>query len=94
VERDELGDSESVSGITYDTYTDYYSTYPYPYAQGSDVYGGGNENAPATTLLLGRGPVILRAGADGQPQETYVNYVPVISSGCPFCGTKNWRGDY
>lgn len=21
-------------------------------------------------------------------------YEPVVGSGCPFCGTKNWRGDY
>jgi len=21
-------------------------------------------------------------------------YIPVVSSGCPMCGTLNWRGDY
>lgn len=23
-----------------------------------------------------------------------VRYKPVVESGCPFCGSPNWRGDY
>ena len=25
---------------------------------------------------------------------TTVRYIPDVNSGCPFCGTMNWRGDY
>lgn len=42
-------------------------------------------------------------GAHGDDQTTCearggtwssTRYKPVVNSGCPFCGTLNWRGDY
>ena len=44
---------------------------------------------------LSTGHVAVRLGADGSTAKTVVhNHISDISGGCPFCGTKNWRGDY
>ena len=38
--------------------------------------------------------VLLENGVDGEPKTVRLNWTPDVTSGCPFCGTKNWRGDY
>lgn len=35
-----------------------------------------------------------RLGSDGNPKAAVHNHVAVVSGGCPFCGTLNWRGDF
>lgn len=93
VERDELGDRESTDGISYSIYDQKYST------DGSDTFGssihGDNDNIALLSMsVLGKGHICLENGADGEPKEIYQNWKPEIDSGCPLCGTKNWRGDY
>lgn len=71
VDRDALGDAQSVSHITLD---------PYDLL---DEYGNSVADTGGTkhTIFEGEG-------------YTTVRYVPVVESGCPFCGTLNWKGDY
>lgn len=56
-----------------------------------------NNDTPEDGLnfaILGMTHICLRIGADSNPQQIYRNYMPVINSGCPMCGSLNWRGDY
>ena len=36
----------------------------------------------------------LETDSDGNPKELWEYYKPVITGGCPMCGSMNWRGDY
>jgi len=38
--------------------------------------------------------VVLENGADGLPKSILHSHKVEVDSGCPFCGTLNWRGDY
>ena len=34
----------------------------------------------------------MACGSDGQPKVVYHAFEPVVHSGCPSCGTTNWKG--
>lgn len=70
-DRDALGDAQSVSDISYESY-DLLDEY------GDSVADTGGCKH---TIFEGEG-------------YTTVRYIPVVNSGCPMCGTLNWRGDY
>jgi len=91
VERDELGGRDSVGGISFEIYEERSSTiYPDGVEHGTDIDG-----FPLSKIsVLGKGHISLKVGMDGLPQGVDKVWVPVITGGCPFCGTKNWRGDY
>ena len=87
VGRDELGDSDSSAG---DEHTDYHqthhcSTYDLPDAASRYATLGGD---------TGHYQVAQLKGIDGNPVTIRHDFTSDISSGCPFCGTKNYRGDY
>jgi len=71
VDRDALGDSQSIAQITNKSY-DLLDEF------GDSVADTGGCKH---TIFEGEG-------------YTTNRYVPVVESGCPFCGTKNYRGDY
>ena len=71
VDRDALGDAQSVSDITMTSY-DLLDEY------GDSVADTGGCKH---TIFEGEG-------------YTTNRYIPTVESGCPFCGTKNYRGDF
>lgn len=83
VERDELGGSESGSGVAH---TD------------ALELSGESDGIPLSIALggdIGHYHVAIELESDQDtPKTTYHNFISDISSGCPFCGSKNWRGDY
>lgn len=38
--------------------------------------------------------VLMEKGADGEAKDVAHSFKVEVSTGCPFCGTLNWRGDY
>lgn len=78
IDRDALGDGESLSGEGYADAT----AFTDPSIDNMGVLGG--EDAV----------ISLELGADGQPKEILHHLQSVISSGCPFCGSLNWLGKY
>lgn len=83
-ERDALGDSDSNSGVAH---TDAMDLAVDNYSEGiNKSVLGGDINCFEVGMEL---------GADGStPKEVVHNHKCNIDSGCPFCGSKNWRGDY
>lgn len=84
VERDALGGADSGSGVGHVDALE-----PSGEADGQvrlkSCLGG----------MLEHYHVAQKLGPDGEtPYQVYHNYKANISSGCPFCGSKNWRGDY
>jgi len=82
VDRDALGDNETRSG---DGQTDYH-TPSYGSSDMSDEVNG--------LAALEDYTVALALGVDGNPQGIRHNIMSDVSSGCPMCGSRNWRGDY
>ena len=84
-DRDSLGGPDSRDGITYEDF-------PVP------TYGTGGATSYSGVARLGGsiGPstVALELDAAGDAKEPDHEIKPVVSGGCPFCGSKNWRGDY
>jgi hypothetical protein len=96
VERDALGDSESLSGVSYEIYEQKYSTdgSPAPFI-GAAIHGEALDGeALIRKCCLYTGHVLLENGPDGTAKGIYRNWSPLVSAGCPFCGSRNWRGDY
>jgi len=96
-DRDALGDSDSRSGVTQ---IDYVKEYP-----SASGIGGGTEGwsadgqVPLQLLTVSGGAmgrmVTLENEDDGTPKAlNHHVFKPKVDSGCPFCGSKNWRGDY
>jgi len=101
VERDELGDSESKSGVSHEIYEALYSGGPKKGSNSADYYEtdamihGDNSGVALLVVASARsGHVLLENDADGEPKTVRLNWTPKVVSGCPFCGTLNWRGDY
>jgi hypothetical protein len=102
VDRDELGGPESKDGVSYEIYDANLSVDNQdssnditPAYYGADEHGANDDVYALTPMLLLRtGHVIMENDAAGDPKNVRVNYQPDISTGCPFCGTLNWRGDY
>lgn len=80
VGRDELGDAESVAGTSHSDYST-----PSDYDTDNRIIIGG----PTDSFH-----VLLKLDAAGDPEIIYHDFESVITGGCPFCGTRNWRGDY
>ena len=100
VERDELGDSESRSGASSEIYAAQYSSDNINETDGSTrqvgtpIYGTSNGVPLLVIASLRTGHVVLENGADSSPKGIRLNWQPKITGGCPFCGSKNYRGDY
>jgi hypothetical protein len=101
VERDELGDDASRDGISYEVYEALYSGGPKKDTNDyletdAAIHGYNGANVvPLLAMASARsGHVLLQNNADGTPKTVRINWTPKVNSGCPFCGTLNWRGDY
>lgn len=42
----------------------------------------------------GKSVAVLEVGSNGQPKGIQRVISHITGSGCPLCGTENWRGDY
>lgn len=84
VERDNLGGSEEKDGLTYENYSVPLDSSIPDGLSGLAVLGGDIEHFQ----------VALEVGSDGEPLEPKKHVRAVVGSGCPFCGCRNWRGDY
>ena len=68
--------------------------------EGTEYHDGGLAskslmlNSPDNNELHNGVIPMVRAGSDGNPQTTVHNFTATPSGGCPFCGCKNYRGDY
>ena len=98
VERDELGDSESVAGISHTIYEAQYGGAQKndgDYNETDAKQHGTNSGIPLLTMASIRSQhVLMENDSSGTPATIRSNWTPQVNSGCPFCGTKNWRGDY
>ena len=101
VERDGLGDGESVSNISYDTFETIYSTDDDSTGRpgtGRPVGGsvdGHNDGIALLQMATKRsGHVVLKVGADSEASTVRENYYQTGGHGCPLCHTQNWRGDF
>lgn len=85
VERDELGDSDSSSGVGH---IDYHS----------QAFGNMDATDSLNRVAVIGGPLhvfaLMELDADGSAKGIRHDFKSDISTGCPFCGSKNWRGDY
>ena len=76
-----LGGSPGINGLT---------------PGGSEYKDGG---APSMQLMLSGIELtdriaLVRLGIDGNPQTVVHNFTATPSGGCPFCGCKNYKGNY
>lgn len=81
-DRDSIGDINSRSA---DGQIEYYT----PSYGSVDMSGECN-----AIMVLNGNEVALEQGADGNPKGIRHNLRSDVYSGCPFCGSLNWRGDY
>lgn len=84
VNREALGGSEDSNNISYGDSTD------------PSIPNDGNELS--NVAVLG-GPlntfVGMKLAADGVTEEVVqTNFQPIAKTGCPFCGSLNWKGKY
>ena len=79
-DRDSLGGSRSSSGTAHDDYN-----VPSAAEDSNLLVLGGKQDSFC---------VVLENGADGSPKEIRHSFESVISSGCPLCGCRNWKGEY
>ena len=99
-DKNELGDKESKSGVSHQIYDQKYSSDNSNTTDGStrqigDAIHGDNNGVPLLKMLVIRtGHVIHQSDAAGDNVTVQINWEPDITGGCPFCGSRNWRGDY
>lgn len=79
--------------------TDYTEKYPSATGIFSGTEGlSADGKTPLQLLAISGGAmgrvVTLKLGSDGEPVFLTHAHRAKVTSGCPFCGTKNWRGDY
>ena len=71
-----------------------YSSLTYTYTFGStSVFG--TTSVGAVAVLSGDlnfFHTTMEEGPDGDPKPIYHAFQPIVSYGCPFCGTTNWKG--
>lgn len=95
VERDELGDAESTHGVSYRIYDQQYSSDGNVIKRKGSIDGTLDDGTALIDMTaLGKGLIVLKNGLDGTPQGIRENWEPNVTSGCPLCGCRNWRGDY
>lgn len=83
IDRDELGGSSDRDGLVYENYSvNIYDSAPF--GHGFAVLGGDIEHFQA----------VLEVGSDNEPKEVEEHWQARVASGCPLCGSRNWRGDY
>ena len=79
--RDSLGGDDTPNGVTHSDFTE-------------EALGDLSSKLMLSGIELTQRIPVSRAGSDGNPQ-TVVHYHSVSTNGgCPFCGCKNYRGDY
>jgi hypothetical protein len=78
VDRDELGDAETRAGDNQTSYS-------------TPAYGNAGGNAETA---LEDYTVVMELGPDGTAKGVRHPIMSDVTGGCPFCGSKNWRGDY
>lgn len=87
VDRDQLGDDESRSGIVVEEVEIANSL--------GSQFGTDELDVEITLQSIGfHHEVIPQASSDGENQVIRHDHKGTAASGCPFCGTLNWRGDY
>jgi hypothetical protein len=86
VTRDSLGGSQSKGA---DNHEDYHTP-----SYGSKDYSSELNGLSVLGGDVGHYHVALELGSDGNPKNIRHDIKSVVTGGCPFCGTMNWRGDY
>lgn len=94
--RDALGGSNSKSNVIPTDYTEKYSSVT---GIGSGTEGLSADGKTPLQLLATSGGalrrvVTLELGSDGNPINLAYAHRANVTTGCPFCGTKNWKGVY
>jgi len=99
-QRDSLGDESTRNGVIHDDFTvAALGAEPGVYGiatSGSEYNSGGLPSASVmlSGISINQKTPVIKAGSDGNP-ITVLHYHSVSTSGgCPFCGSKNYRGDY
>lgn len=80
--RDDLtgeGASDGVEPINYSE-----TIYSSPTGNGLATMDGGLEHFQVAPSI----------GADGEEDAPELHFRPSVMEGCPFCGCRNWRGDF
>lgn len=99
-DRDELGDKDSKAAVSTQIYDQKYSSDNENTTDGStrqigSPIHGDNDGVPLLKMLtLRSGHVIHKKDAAGDNVKIRHNWEPKVTGGCPFCGTRNWRGDH
>ncbi len=102
--RDTLGDESTRNGVTHSDFTEI----ALGATPGEVGAGGASEyrdagllsatvmNSGTSLMAGGIGFVtpVVRSDSDGNPVEPVHYFNVSTSGGCPFCGCKNYRGDY
>lgn len=81
-DRDAYGDGNSRHGITYSEYA---------IAVADRTHRGDLNSVTPSLDGAVHYQVAMENGADGNPQDVVHYYKPVVGTGCPFCGTLNWK---
>ena len=85
VDRDGLGGKDSQSGVRHSDFV----------APSYDGSGGTSPSIDRLTLGgVGHVLVILENDANGEPKGVVHDHAQSVSTGCPLCGSTNWRGDF
>ncbi len=86
VDRDGLGGENSRSGVRHSDFV------------APEYDGSGDISSPLSTRLVLGGVshvfVIMENDAAGDPKGVVHDFEHSVSTGCPLCGSTNWRGDY
>ena len=86
-DRDKLGDGESRSGVVVEEFV----------VSNELGYQFGDDPLDSKITLESVGfhdEVLPRASSDGTAREVKHDQEGTAASGCPMCGSLNWRGDY
>lgn len=85
MDRDSLGGPESGDGIGYQDFA-------------VPVYGAETSTPLSGVARLGGQlanlTVAMELDLAGDPKIPEAHIKPVVSGGCPFCGSLNWKGDF
>ena len=99
-DRDGLGDKDSMAAVSSKEYSPAYSSDNINTTDGDsrqfgDPIHGDNNGVPLLRMLTIRtGHIIHKKDAAGDNVGIMHCLEPNVTGGCPFCGSRNWRGDY
>lgn len=93
--RDTLGDGSSRDGVTHGDFGELADPEPGPYgsSDNSVLEQGGLASASLVIKGIYQTKTINLSDSDGNPVEPK-HLHSISGSGCPFCHSQNWRGDY